>query len=240
MLLRYPDDAMLACLDDVAAALPAVGDAGDRARLAAVCDALRQLPPTAAAQGYVAVFDHTRRRCLHLTYYRHGDTRGRGMALLALKHAYRRAGWPPPESDLPDFLPLVLEFAALEPEPGRRILMQCRAGLELLREGLHAYRAEDDGGTGGGGGGRSAGAGTDAGAGPVPYAGVLDTLCGRLPEPRRGERETWRRLAAEGPPEEAVGLEPFGPPEQTGYPAPAPSPAGAFPAGSFPRTKEGR
>ncbi|MET8947869.1 nitrate reductase molybdenum cofactor assembly chaperone [Streptomyces sp. NPDC004542] len=190
LLLRYPDETMLACLDDIAAALPAVADPADRARLATTRDHLLHLPPTEAAQRYVGTFDHTRHRSLHLTYYRHGDTRARGMALLALKHTYRRAGHEPPEAELPDFLQLMLEFAALVPEPGHRILLQCQAGLEFLRQALHEYS--------------------------TPYADVLDTLCGRLPEPARRERDAWRRPAAEGPPGEQVGLEPFGPPEQTG------------------------
>ena len=190
VLLRYPDAAMLACLDDVAAVLPAVAAPADRDRLSSACDHVRCLDPTEAAQRYVDAFDHTRRRSLHLTYYRHGDTRARGMALLALRHAYRQAGHEPPDAELPDFLPLILEFAALAPEPGHRILVQCRAGLEVLRRALHDH--------------------------PGPYAGILDTLCGRLPEPARHERAAWRRLADEGPPGEQVGLEPFGPPEQTG------------------------
>ncbi|MCQ8828547.1 nitrate reductase molybdenum cofactor assembly chaperone [Streptomyces malaysiensis] len=187
VLLRYPDQAVLARLDDIEAALPALTDPVDRDRLATVTDHLRRLTPTEAAQAYVATFDHTRHRTLHLTYYRHGDTRARGMALLALKHSYRRAGHQPPDSELPDFLPLMLEFAALAPEPGRGVLRQCQAGLELLRQALHE-RSD-------------------------PYAPVLDALCGRLPEPSRRERAAWRSLAAEGPPREQVGLEPFAPPE---------------------------
>ncbi|MEU5085347.1 nitrate reductase molybdenum cofactor assembly chaperone [Streptomyces sp. NPDC021356] len=211
VLLRYPDPGALACLDDVTAVLPAVTDAADRARLAAVAEHLRSLAPTEAAQRYVATFDHTRRRSLHLTYYRHGDTRARGMALLALKHTYRGAGHEPPQSELPDFLPLVLEFAALAPEPGHRVLVQCRAGLELLRRAL-AERSD-------------------------PYTPVLEAVCGRLPRPGRRERETWRRLAADGPPAEQVGLEPFAPPEYmaaasapsahpTPLPASVPAPTG--------------
>lgn len=206
VLLRYPDETMLDCLDDVTAALPAVTDPVDSNRLAAACDHLRHLTAAEAAQRYVDTFDHTRRRSLHLTYYRHGDTRARGMALLALGHAYRQAGHEPPASELPDFLPLILEFAAVAPEPGHRVLVQCRAGLELLRQALHEHS--------------------------TPYAGILDTLCGRLPDPGRHERDAWRRLATEGPPGERVGLEPFGPPEQTGlepsalpgHPAPSADP----------------
>jgi nitrate reductase molybdenum cofactor assembly chaperone NarJ/NarW len=187
ILLRYPDETVLARLEEVAAALPALSDAADRDRLAAVTGWLRGLTPTEAAQAYVETFDHTRRRSLHLTYYRHGDTRARGMALLALKHVYRQAGHEPPDSELPDFLPLMLEFASLAPEPGRRVLLQCQSGLELLRQAL---RDRDD-----------------------PYTPILDAVCGRLPQPRGRDRDTLRRLAAEGPPREQVGLEPFAPPE---------------------------
>lgn len=207
ILLRYPDETVLARLDEVGAALPALADAADRKRLAAVADRLRGLSPTEAAQAYVATFDHTRRRSLYLTYYRHGDTRARGMALLALKHVYRRAGHEPPESELPDFLPLVLEFASLAPEPGRRVLLQCRPGLELLRQAL---RDRDD-----------------------PYTPVLDAVCGHLPQARGRDRDTLRRLAAEGPPREQVGLEPFAPPE---YMNAASTSHTAAPVGLFPES----
>ncbi|WP_225839469.1 hypothetical protein [Streptomyces sp. NK08204] len=46
VLLRYPDEAMLACLDDVAAALPAIADPADRDRFASACNHLQSLSPT--------------------------------------------------------------------------------------------------------------------------------------------------------------------------------------------------
>lgn len=187
ILLRYPDDQVLARLDNVAAALPAIGDPRVRASVAGVVDWLGTVPATEAAQHYVSTFDHTRRRSLHLTYYRHGDTRARGMALLALKHTYRSAGYEPPEHELPDFLPLILEFAALAPEPGTRILIQCQAGLELLRPALHEVAS--------------------------PYGHLIDALCRQLPALPLRHRTALKRLAAEGPPTEQVGLEPFAPPE---------------------------
>jgi nitrate reductase molybdenum cofactor assembly chaperone NarJ/NarW len=193
LLLRYPDADTPALLADVAAALPALGHRPHRELLAEAVGRLRALSPGEAARRYVETFDHTRRRSLHLTYYRHGDTRARGMALLTLKHAYRRAGYVPPERELPDFLPVVLEFASLAPEPGHRVLLQCRAGLELLRRALH-----ERGG---------------------PYGGVLDAVCDGLPALRQGELTALNRLFAEGPPKEEVGLQPFAPPEYLAAPA---------------------
>ncbi|MGH3797960.1 MAG: nitrate reductase molybdenum cofactor assembly chaperone [Pseudonocardiaceae bacterium] len=187
ILLQYPDERVHAALDDVAAALPAIGSTDTRELLGEFVGWLRTTPPTDAAQHYVSTFDHNRKRALYLTYYRHGDTRARGMALLTLKHTYRSAGYSPPEHELPDYLPLILEFAAFAPEPGGRVLTQCRAGLEMLREAVH-----------------------DVGS---SYATLLDALCSQLPELRSRERDNLRKLAQEGPPTEQVGLEPFAPPE---------------------------
>ncbi|HEX6501482.1 MAG TPA: nitrate reductase molybdenum cofactor assembly chaperone [Micromonosporaceae bacterium] len=186
VLLRYPDRAVLDLLDDVDRVLPTVGP-DTAATVGRFLAWLRAAPPDDAAAHYVDTFDHSRRRSLYLTYYRYGDTRNRGMALLTLKHVYRQAGYPPPEAELPDFLPLMLEFAALAPEPGARALAQCRAGMELLRGALH-----------------------DAGS---PYRHLIDALCARLPALGTREHAELRRLAVDGPPVEQVGLEPFAPPE---------------------------
>lgn len=186
ILLRYPDDQVLTHLPTVTAALPAV-TADARGRIAGFTGWLGGRTPTEAAQHYVSTFDHTRRRGLYLTYYRHGDTRARGMALLALKHTYRQAGCPPPDDELPDFLPLMLEFASIAPEPGLRALTQCQAGLELLAD---AVLAADS-----------------------PYGALLDVVRAVLPGLGSRHRAELRALATTGPPDEQVGLEPFAPPE---------------------------
>jgi nitrate reductase molybdenum cofactor assembly chaperone NarJ/NarW len=187
ILLQYPDEHVLARLDDVTAALPAIGSPRVRTSVRHTLTWLETVSATEAAQHYVSTFDHTRRRSLYLTYYRHGDTRGRGMALLALKHAYRCAGHKPPEHELPDFLPLILEFAALVPQSGTRILIQCQAGLELLRRAL--YQADS------------------------PYGHLITAVCDQLPALPPKYLTELARLTAEGPPTEQVGLEPFAPPE---------------------------
>jgi nitrate reductase delta subunit len=88
----------------------------------------------------------------------------------------------------------MLAFAALAPEGhGRALLEQHRPAIELLRLSLHDLDS--------------------------PYAHVLDALASALPALTVGERAEVARLAREGPPEEAVGLEPYGPPETTGAPS---------------------
>lgn len=136
---------------------------------------------------YVETFD-TRRRCtLFLTYFLHGDTRKRGMALLRFKQAYLAAGLDLDDTELPDHLAVVLEFAATSDlEGGRRLLLDHRASLELLRLSL-----------------------ADTGS---PWVDLVVAVCAGLPPVEGEDRELVRRLAAAGPPEEEVGLTPYGEP----------------------------
>jgi nitrate reductase delta subunit len=140
------------------------------------------------ASEHVQTFDHQRRCCLYLTYYAHGDTRKRGLALLAFKHAYRAAGLELGPDELPDHLAVVLEFAATaDPSRGRQLLIDHRAGVELLRLALQDHSS--------------------------PYVDVLRAVSATLPPLTGDEREAVAQLAAAGPPVEEVGLEPFAPPE---------------------------
>ena len=186
LLLGYPDEALRAhagLLTRAARSLaPAVGEPLLRF-LRVLGD--RPLPELAAE--YVATFDHRKRCCLYLTYYAHGDTRKRGMALLALKQRYTAAGLTLSDEELPDHLAVVLEYAAARPGEGRALLLEHRAGLELLRLALR-----DDG---------------------SPWADVLASVSATLPPLAGEERQAVAKLAAQGPPAEQVGLAPFAPPE---------------------------
>ncbi len=187
LLLDYPDEATLArtgLLRDASSRLPAA--LGDSIR--AFLDHLESTPLPELQADYVETFD-TRRRCnLFLTYFAHGDTRKRGMALLRFKQTYLRAGFELDDAELPDHLCVVLEFAAtIDQRLGRDLMLDHRAGLELLRLSL-----------------------LDLGS---PWARVVDAVTATLPPLLGDEREAVRRLAAEGPPEEEVGLAPFAAPQ---------------------------
>lgn len=189
-VLDYPDEDLVARLPLLSAALDEVPSwhGGPLARLIGHLATTAQ--PTLAAD-YVATFDLRRRCCLYLTYYAYGDTRKRGMALLAFKQKFRRAKAELTANELSDHLCVVLEFAATaDLAAGRRMLLENRAGLELLRLALQ------DGGS--------------------PYVDALGAVTSTLPPLHGDERQAVARLAAEGPPGEDVGLEPFAPPDLTG------------------------
>jgi len=184
VLLQYPTVALFDGLGPLAEAASEV-PRGSREPFGTFLHWLTSAAPDTVARHYVETFDLRRRCALYLTYYRYGDTRKRGMAMLSFKAAYRAAGWEPSGSELPDYLPLVLDFAALHPR-GEKLLRAHRADLELLRRALR-----------------------DA---PSPYAGIIEAVCAQLPALRRPDRALVRQFWDSGPPAEQVGLEPFAPP----------------------------
>ena len=186
-VLRYPDPEVADARDELAAEVAALPEGPGRAALERFLAGWTG-DQTALAARYVETFDLRRRASLHLTYYAHGDTRERGMALLRLKKLYRAAGLPMQSAELPDHLTVMLAFAALAPPGhGETLLAEHRPAIELLRLSLHELSS--------------------------PYAHVLDAIAAVLPALSVTERGEVARLAREGPPEEAVGLQPYGPPE---------------------------
>jgi nitrate reductase molybdenum cofactor assembly chaperone NarJ/NarW len=183
VLLAYPDDALLEEVPELRAAAATL-PRGERRALEPVLDALAATPLSELRRGYVETFDFDRRCGLHLTYHVHGDRRQRGLELVRLKRRYAEAGVPLEGSELPDYLPVVLEFASLRPAVGRDVLTSFRGVLESIRAALHDRRSL--------------------------YAGVLDALCAALPRPTAAQLREMQRLADEGPPAELVGLDPPG------------------------------
>lgn len=191
LLLGYPDDRLLG-------ELPMLGQAAARlpenlgGPLRRTVDALAATPTEQLQVDYVATFDSRRRTNLFLTYFAHGDTRKRGLALLRFKQTYLRSGFvldadEATGGELPDHLCVVLEYAGcVDQGLGWRLLLDHRAGLELLRMALTSDESR--------------------------WAGAVQAVCATLPPLRGDQREAIRRLAAEGPPAEEVGMTPYGTP----------------------------
>lgn len=187
-LLDYPTEALLAALDDIEALAP--GDVD----LAGLIGHLRTGSLGDLQAEYVATFDHSRKCALYLTYFAYGDTRRRGQALVRFKETYRHAGvlWDESTGELPDHLCAVLQFGAdVDVDLAAGLLADHRAGVEMLRMALTEWR-NDDGTTG------------------SPWAGALTALCATLPTLRGDQADAVRRLVAQGPPMEEVGLDGYG------------------------------
>ena len=183
VVLSYPDETTLA-------AVPALRDAVTRlpvhwaTPLGRVLDHLAATAPADAATRYVDTFDLRRRCCLYLTYYTHGDTRRRGLALLRFRQAYQAAGLENTGEELPDHLAVVLEFSASgHPDVALELLTAHRPALDLLWRALSVLAS--------------------------PYADAVAAVRATLPAPRPGDAAAALRLAREGPPTEQVGLTPL-------------------------------
>ncbi|MDQ2723461.1 MAG: nitrate reductase molybdenum cofactor assembly chaperone, partial [Actinomycetota bacterium] len=101
---------------------------------------------------------------------------------------YTKAGLILTDDQLPDHLCVVLEFAATtDQEAGLKMILDNRAGLELLR--LHLREIES------------------------PWSGALEAVCATLPPLKGRDHEAVERLIAEGPEDEQVGLNPYGMPD---------------------------
>jgi nitrate reductase molybdenum cofactor assembly chaperone NarJ/NarW len=187
LLLDYPDEQLLGSLPLTVQATHHMPEPA--AELIGQFVAHLESTPLAEVQAaYVDTFDNRRRCNLFLTYFAHGDTRKRGMALLRFKQTYLDSGVVLDDSELPDHLCVVLEYAAtVDQERGRKLLLDHRAGLELLKLSLRD---------------------TDS-----PWSPLVEAVTATLPALRGEEHDAVRRLAAEGPPEEEVGLAPFATPE---------------------------
>ena len=133
-LLRYPDAELRAHLGELGPALHAERALG-AARLAELDALLRHLStqePLRVEGEYVELFDRGRGTALHLFEHVHGDSRERGPAMIDLIRTYEQAGLLLAPDELPDHLPVVLEFASTQPPQQAR---------EFLGEIAHIVRA---------------------------------------------------------------------------------------------------
>lgn len=140
-LLSYPDAQRRSALPQLMDALQ-LEQALTPDRLAeidALCRHIVALDPLEAESRYVDQFDRGRQTSLHLFEHVHGDSRDRGPALVDLLQTYDRAGLQFDGEELPDHLPVVLEFASTQPpELAREFLGEMAHILNALFSALVA------------------------------------------------------------------------------------------------------
>lgn len=179
ILLRHPDEAtpVLSAVRDAVAGLPL----DIRGPLADLSDHLAAGGARQLAAEYTEIFDFSRMCSMYLTYFRFGDTRQRGAALVRFTAAYRTAGLELESGELPDYLPMVLEFAATaDLDAGTDLLTSFRSSIDVLC----ATVAEKS----------------------APYAAGLEAVRRALPPATARDTTLAERILAEGPPSEDVGL----------------------------------
>jgi nitrate reductase molybdenum cofactor assembly chaperone NarJ/NarW len=121
-MLTYPESGWIGAVPELVAAVAEAGLVERRhlAALRAFADHLRSLDLIDAQEQYVGLFDRSRRVSLHLFEHVHGESRDRGMAMVNLRELYTAAGLIADPNELPDFLPMYLEYLSLLAEDQAR------------------------------------------------------------------------------------------------------------------------
>ena len=134
LLLGYPDAELRAHLSELRAALHAERalSASRLTELDALIATLGRKAVLEVESDYVEMFDRGRATSLHLFEHVHGDSRDRGPAMIDLTKTYEQAGLFLGENEMPDFVPVVLEFTST---------LQPRQAREFLGEMAHIFNA---------------------------------------------------------------------------------------------------
>lgn len=113
-LISYPTAELVDALDEIDDVLVREGivPVAERAKLGQLISGLRTGDLYDLQERYGLLFDRTRALSLHLFEHVHGESRDRGQAMVDLLKLYEEGGYTPTPSELPDFLPLFLEYAS--------------------------------------------------------------------------------------------------------------------------------
>jgi len=140
-LLEYPDQELIDHLPEIRAEIGKCldVDATEKEAILKLLDHLADTPTTELQAAYVKTFDMTPEHSLHLTHHLFGDDndKNRGPALIDLGELYKDYGVKVMTNELPDYLPLVLEFVAfLEDEEATAFLSDANKVLTVLTKNL--------------------------------------------------------------------------------------------------------
>jgi nitrate reductase delta subunit len=131
VLLNYPTTELQLAVPEIAAMLhaEAMVPPPALAALRPLLDRLAGEDIYEAQERYHMLFDRSRTLSLHLFEHIHGESHDRGQAMADLLHLYEENDLTPRSDELPDFLPLFLEFLSLRPAEEARALLREPAGI---------------------------------------------------------------------------------------------------------------
>jgi nitrate reductase delta subunit len=184
-LLCYPRADMLGALDEMAAALEEerLLPAELRRRIGALIAEFRITDVYVLQEDYVNLFDRGRAVSLHLFEHVHGESRDRGQAMVDLVDLYRTHGFELGARELPDYLPMFLEFLAEQSlAESRRLLADAAPVVALIGERLALRESR--------------------------YAVLFDALLAFTGAPENHD-EIREQAAAEGPDETVVNMDKY-------------------------------
>lgn len=182
-LLCYPQPEMQAALGEMAEAIEQERLLPERERQA-LRTLMRQMAQTGVMElqeRYIRLFDRGRALSLHLFEHIHGESRDRGQAMVDLLEVYRQHGFELNARELPDYIPLFLEYLAQRPDG---------EALDLLADALHVIALL---------GARLAERGSD-------YHVVFEALSALVGEPA-DIADIRRQVADEGPDQTVVNMD---------------------------------
>jgi len=140
-LLSYPREDLRLALPDIAQAIRASPFIAARERdgLMVLINDLASGDLLAAEERYVELFDRGRTTSLNLFEHLHGESRDRGDAMVELKRRYEHAGFELATRELPDHLPVVLEYLSCrDVAEARDVLLDCAHLLKRIGAALIA------------------------------------------------------------------------------------------------------
>ena len=143
-LLAYPDTDLRGDLPDMRAALKVdrVLTGARKEELYALMQHLAQGNPLEHESEFVELFDRGRSTSLHLFEHVHGDSRDRGPAMIDLTQTYEKAGLFLAPDELPDYLPVMLEFVSTQPpQEARSFLAEMAHILNAIFSALQQRRS---------------------------------------------------------------------------------------------------
>lgn len=143
-LLSYPNEELRQALPEIAELVrtsPLVATHEHEALLALI-DQIGKGDLLMAEEYYVDLFDRGRALSLHLFEHLHGESRDRGEAMVELKQLYEQAGFELTARELPDYLPVVLEYLSCRDlAQARDVLADCGEILTSIGRSLIARRS---------------------------------------------------------------------------------------------------
>ncbi len=119
ILLQYPDQDLIRNLNELREAVEEIAQPEPREECANFLSYLEKIPLIRIQEEYSATFDLNPETCLNISYHKWGDARERGSALVDFRQLYDTAGYECATGELPDYLPLVLEFLSINGETSR-------------------------------------------------------------------------------------------------------------------------